>query len=832
MQEQQHKQLDLNLAIGKTGKLLESRREPSQEQVTLDKSKLADGKTHETQGREDRRYCSVKASEQKGTVDQRPSISSPASWLGLVAKLSETGERWVQKRLMKLYIDCCNELCEPPNMKLLKRLYVSEVEDEVIVSDCELQGISITLLLNALHANKTVAMLDLSHNLLGNGTMEKLQQFFTTSSQKYGDPTLDLRCNRFGPLLCFRLEVLNLSGNHLTDACGSYLSTMLENCKALYNLNIERCSITSRTIQKVSDALGAESALAQLSIGYNNPITGNAVMNLLAKLATLKRAESEWCKKLRKPVDGALQLIDSWFSRDLESVKLDLSYCGLTSTCVHKFNADVSLARGIDELNLGGNPIMQELGLAGVLKLVQALTENDTLEELNLADNADLDKQGISKEADTDEHDLCPMNTDCNQLEVADSEDDKIRVEAAASGFDNSCTSLCQKNSSFECQFIQELSTAIGRAKHLQLLDLSNNGFSTQDKVFGLAGLTETVYDGVKNVALSALNGINVLGKEVAAYPIEIQSLLEYCSTHLVGMHRLPSYEVARLEAELRTPDPSREKDLKIQQMEMETEELRRQRDMAQCQVDELRRKLQDDLQVSNPIELPCPSVKKKCLSYSDALSPKLDSKELGRGDRTRKTMLRQSVRQSSAAPFTVMHEICKLEHLQEALGEEANRALKSVSANLKEEITRLHSQGSTIANLEEQLESVQKSIDKPVMSLPSDNQHRDTEAIPKAKNQSKKRKLLPLASSNVSLRKTKSEEGGDVSSKEASAGYRCSSSVNMKKMFQIAAEENVLEMEANEVTGYNLEDDEIAIETEEPQVSWPITFRAEATDN
>ncbi|KAK2656478.1 hypothetical protein Ddye_009530 [Dipteronia dyeriana] len=49
MQEQQHKQLDLILAIGKTGKLLESRREPSQEQITLDKTKLADGKTHETQ---------------------------------------------------------------------------------------------------------------------------------------------------------------------------------------------------------------------------------------------------------------------------------------------------------------------------------------------------------------------------------------------------------------------------------------------------------------------------------------------------------------------------------------------------------------------------------------------------------------------------------------------------------------------------------------------------------------------------------------------------------------------------------------------------------------
>jgi centromeric protein E len=37
----------------------------------------------------------------------------------------------------------------------------------------------------------------------------------------------------------------------------------------------------------------------------------------------------------------------------------------------------------------------------------------------------------------------------------------------------------------------------------------------------------------------------------------------------------------------------------------------------------------------------------------------------------------------------------------------------KSVSTNyLKEEITRLYSQGSTIANLEEQLENVQKSIE------------------------------------------------------------------------------------------------------------------------
>ena len=46
-------------------------------------------------------------------------------------------------------------------------LFVYQIEDEVNVSECELQDISVTPLLNALHTHKGVAMLDLSHNLLG-----------------------------------------------------------------------------------------------------------------------------------------------------------------------------------------------------------------------------------------------------------------------------------------------------------------------------------------------------------------------------------------------------------------------------------------------------------------------------------------------------------------------------------------------------------------------------------------------------------------------------------------------------------------------------------------
>ncbi|KAM3380388.1 kinesin-like protein NACK1 isoform X1 [Capsicum galapagoense] len=407
--------------------------------------------------------------------------------------------------------------------------------------------------------------------------------------------------------------------------------------------------------------------------------------------------------------------------------------------------------------------------------------------------------------------------------------------------------------------------------------------------------------------------------------------------------------EVARLEAELRTPEPANEKDLKIQQMEMEIEELKRQRDLAQSQANELRRKLQEEqgLRLSESVS----PIAKKCLSFSGTLSPNFEEKAPVRGERTRNTMGRQSVRQSLAAPFTLMHEIRKLEHLQEQLGDEANRALevlqkevachrlgnqdaaetiaklqaeiremrsvppvckevevgnvvavnKSVSANLKEEIARLHSQGSNIADLEEQLENVQKSLDKLVMSLPSNNDQQSNNDTPqKAKYPSKKKKLLPLSSSNSINRQnflkspcsplstarqvldceienrapdsddlsceiqmmqdnetpTKSD-GGDVSSKEGTP-YRRSSSVNMRKMqkmFQDAAEENVrnirsyvtelkervaklqyqkqllvcqvLELEANEAAGYNLEDDEnIHQIPEESPVSWQITFK------
>ncbi|XP_072992493.1 kinesin-like protein KIN-7A [Typha latifolia] len=349
--------------------------------------------------------------------------------------------------------------------------------------------------------------------------------------------------------------------------------------------------------------------------------------------------------------------------------------------------------------------------------------------------------------------------------------------------------------------------------------------------------------------------------------------------------------EVARLEAELRTPESSAyseallmEKEMKIKKMEMEMEKLKQERDLAQSELDELQKKMEGNIAGWNPFDS-SPHWPVKCLTFS---GPSPQASDKCKADHGRNLM-----RKSLTVPCMLVHEIRKLEQLQEQLGEEANRALevlqkevdchrlgnqdaaetiaklqaeiqemqavrttnedvevgdlitnRNAGANLKEEITRLHSHGNSIANLELQLENVQKSIDKLVMSLPNNtNQSNDTTS--KFSNSyPMKNKMLPLAVSNNINRPhlikapcsphsssksvlesesenrppesddinheglsgsekatpTKSEDGRDTSSREGTPCYRRSSSVNMRKMqqmFRNAAEENVRNIRA-----------------------------------
>ncbi|KAL6884532.1 hypothetical protein ACP4OV_010468 [Aristida adscensionis] len=246
--------------------------------------------------------------------------------------------------------------------------------------------------------------------------------------------------------------------------------------------------------------------------------------------------------------------------------------------------------------------------------------------------------------------------------------------------------------------------------------------------------------------------------------------------------------EVARLEAELRTPDRGSsseilimERDRKIRQMEIEIEELRKQRDNLQSQLEEQRKKKGDHQQGWNPFD--SPQNARKCLTFSGSLEP------------SNKMKIRSSIRQSSTAPFMLKHEIRKLEQLQQQLEVEANRAIEVLhkevechkhgnqdaaetiaklqaeiremqsvrsenrdvemiadegnGPDLKEEISRLHMQDNDIAKLEAKLENVQRSIDRLVMSLPNVSMQCN-ETTPKSnRSKKKKRTLLPLGVSN-----------------------------------------------------------------------------------
>lgn len=76
---------------------------------------------------------------------------------------------------------------------------------------------------------------------------------------------------------------------------------------------------------------------------------------------------------------------------------------------------------------------------------------------------------------------LCVINHEYGQLEVADSEDERVGQEPDPFGMDRSCASSSGRVCLLKHQLIEELSAAISLARQLELLDLSNNWFSSSD---------------------------------------------------------------------------------------------------------------------------------------------------------------------------------------------------------------------------------------------------------------------------------------------------------------------------------------------------------------
>lgn len=151
-----------------------------------------------------------------------------------------------------------------------------------------------------------------------------------------------------------------------------------------------------------------------------------------------------------------------------------------------------------------------ELGLSGVVNTLQLLSENHSLEELNLADNINPDeiqaltsnsrssgethsfspggknetdslKAAASELVDALPQEMCVLNTSYHQLEVADSEDELAEGQAALSGAGNICTQASPNRIlPTESQPMRDFTAAIQLATSLKLLDLSGNGFSQE----------------------------------------------------------------------------------------------------------------------------------------------------------------------------------------------------------------------------------------------------------------------------------------------------------------------------------------------------------------
>lgn len=329
-------------------------------------------------------------------------------------------------------------------LKLLKGSY-----EEVDASSCDLQDISVRPLINALQENEALSFLDLSHNLLGNATINAIQEMVAATNQCDLGLTLDLHKNQLGagalvqiakcPVTLSRLEVLKLSGNRLTDAAGRNLAAIVGQSKALATLEIERCGLTTRTIQQISSSLQPESSLVKLCIGHNNPIGGSALSSLFQKLSRLLSFTELDIRGIELDDKGVLAAASLMKSSSLSV--LNMAGCeiqnhgaqvmckALAGTTVQLLNLDLSSCRlsrepalevchkmasiyGLSTLNLSNNQLSEQgaevlslalrqeecrwksltlddccIGQTGVLLLLQALEGNSVLWELHVAGN-------------------------------------------------------------------------------------------------------------------------------------------------------------------------------------------------------------------------------------------------------------------------------------------------------------------------------------------------------------------------------------------------------------------------------------------------------------
>ncbi|OAE34095.1 hypothetical protein AXG93_2891s1190 [Marchantia polymorpha subsp. ruderalis] len=315
-------------------------------------------------------------------------------------KMDFSGAEFADIPVLLRYAEECSISGVLPNAMLINKLQsLKSSEDEVLASECNLTDKCARPFISALQENKTLTVLDLSHNQLGNAAVNDIQQLIKLTNQTDLGLTLDLHSNKLGagaltqicrcPVALSRLEVLNLSENRLTDAASRHLSLILEGSPALATLSLESCGLTTRTILKLISALDSNSTLAKLCIGKNSPIDGYVLQDLLQKLSTLHSfaeldmkgleldevAVSGVCTLLQNSRsisilnleatdirnDGALLISESLKTATTRLAKLNLSGCGFHSDAAVKLCTQLMSVHSLSSLDLSCNDLGHQM---------------------------------------------------------------------------------------------------------------------------------------------------------------------------------------------------------------------------------------------------------------------------------------------------------------------------------------------------------------------------------------------------------------------------------------------------------------------------------------
>jgi diadenosine tetraphosphatase ApaH/serine/threonine PP2A family protein phosphatase len=250
-----------------------------------------------------------------------------------------------------------------------------------------------------------LSSLDLSRNALQAGSVKVLCHVFEIlrdrlrhvvlseckiSSEKVFATLVD------GLLLLDDLESLDISGNGLTDKCGSLLATLLQRSPKLVILNLSRNRLGEKALDLYGKELGP-SQLTRLDLSDNRvSVTG--------------------CRELCSGIIAAQTITN-----------LDLRNTGLTSKNVEALSSMIAGCNSLLSINLSQNKLKEDfgLGIAGGLKA------NSSITSLDIRDNLIGNKGFLAI---------------CTALKTATN---VLTLHVDSNGIDDDCVSACMRTLSY-----------------------------------------------------------------------------------------------------------------------------------------------------------------------------------------------------------------------------------------------------------------------------------------------------------------------------------------------------------------------------------------------